>query len=253
MKGQVQLQEYWDRYALGIRADGAEWGSREFFQQVKIDHDQAYGYTNQILNIPVHRGKSVLEICCGIGIDSLELAKHGAEVTFVSPSPKINELTGKYFSYHKQNVTLQVEDAEHLPFPSNSFDVVIARGILMFTPHPERAMNEIHRVLKPNGEVYAHLHNKYSWYALLAKFSLTNFVDAAGDPPIHRLHSRKDVDQLFVRFPSRQVFFGRFPSKTKRKGPLAQLYNRLFIPLTTALPPVLMRRLGYYIIVHAVK
>src|SRR3989304_3946817 len=42
-------------------------------------------------------------------------------------------------------------DVEKLPFPSSSFDAVIAAAILEHVPYPDRFVSEIHRVLRPSG------------------------------------------------------------------------------------------------------
>jgi phosphatidylethanolamine/phosphatidyl-N-methylethanolamine N-methyltransferase len=48
---------------------------------------------------------------------------------------------------------LQVMDAERLKFPDGSFDVVVAQYVVTAVPHPEAALDEFARVLKPGGEI----------------------------------------------------------------------------------------------------
>jgi 2-polyprenyl-3-methyl-5-hydroxy-6-metoxy-1,4-benzoquinol methylase len=250
----TEIQAYWDEYALYSQIRGAEWGSRDFFQRIKDDHDKAYGYSNEILNIPSHKGKSILEICCGIGLDTLELAKYGANITFMSPSPKLIELTEKYFTYHGLDANLDIGNAEELPYPANILDVVIARGILMYMPNPRRVLDEIYRVLKPEGEIYAHMHNKYSWYVFLAKLSGSNLVHEKKDPPIHWHNSIRETRMMFKKFSSVKISMGRFPlQRTKRIGMFARLYNDGLIPFTKIIPKRILRPFGYYIIIKATK
>ena len=49
------IARYWDEYGVGIRANGEEWASKEFFQAIKNEHDKAYAYSNAILDIPSQR------------------------------------------------------------------------------------------------------------------------------------------------------------------------------------------------------
>lgn len=51
------------------------------------------------------------------------------------------------------NVNLSPMDAEQLKFPDESFDVVVGGFFLFFLPHPQRALTEFHRVLKPGGKL----------------------------------------------------------------------------------------------------
>jgi demethylmenaquinone methyltransferase/2-methoxy-6-polyprenyl-1,4-benzoquinol methylase len=62
-----------------------------------------------------------------------------------------------------KNVTLYVMDAEHLEFPDNSFDYVVATFVLCSIPDPVKALREMRRVLKPSEELIAleHVHSSY--------------------------------------------------------------------------------------------
>ena len=48
---------------------------------------------------------------------------------------------------------LWVMDAEHLAFPDESFDVVVAQYVITTVPDPEATLDEFARVLKPGGEI----------------------------------------------------------------------------------------------------
>ena len=51
------------------------------------------------------------------------------------------------------NVTFQEASGEDLPFPEASFDVVISNGVFNLIPDKLKALNEVHRVLKPSGRL----------------------------------------------------------------------------------------------------
>jgi ubiquinone/menaquinone biosynthesis C-methylase UbiE len=52
-----------------------------------------------------------------------------------------------------KNVTLQEASAETLPFPNESFDVVISNGVFNLIPNKTKALGEVFRVLKPKGRL----------------------------------------------------------------------------------------------------
>ena len=54
---------------------------------------------------------------------------------------------------HVTNITFQQADAETLPFPAQTFDVVTCRMGVMLFPDVVQALREIARVLKPEGRV----------------------------------------------------------------------------------------------------
>ena len=62
--------------------------------------------------------------------------------------------------------SLQVADAEDLPFPSNTFDLGYSWGALHHTPNTERALAELVRVVRSGGEIKVMLYNRHSLTAL---------------------------------------------------------------------------------------
>jgi len=59
--------------------------------------------------------------------------------------------------------TFKKENAEQLSFPNESFDWVYSHGVLHHTPNTQRAMDEVHRVLKPGGRAIIMLYHKHSF------------------------------------------------------------------------------------------
>ena len=59
-------------------------------------------------------------------------------------------------------------DGEHLPFPTRSFDLVFAHGVVQYTAEP-RLVAECRRVLKPGGEAIFQVYNRISWLNALSK------------------------------------------------------------------------------------
>jgi ubiquinone/menaquinone biosynthesis C-methylase UbiE len=247
------VQQYWDAQAKALDGDVAPWGSEEFFARVKSQHDHVYSYANRLLNLSGVQGQSLLELGCGIGLDTVEFARHGAIVTALDLSPTCVHLARRLLGYHKLEARLTLSNAEHLPYASNRFDVVVARGLLMFTPSDSKVVEEIFRVLKPGGKTQVLLHNRFSWYALLARTSGTPLVNAEKDPPVNRLYSAREARRLFRNFASCRILRDRIPDRTTRPGGLARLYNWAFVPFARALPSTVMRTVGYYLIAHAVK
>jgi ubiquinone/menaquinone biosynthesis C-methylase UbiE len=248
------VQLYWDAYASQLASAANEYGPKKFFAEVKSQHDKAYGYANQILNLASLKGRSLLELGCGIGLDTIEFARHGADVTAIDLSPRCIDLAQCLLASYNLHANFELADAEELPHSASAFDIVVARGILMYTPYASRVVDELFRVLKPGGETNVLLHNRLSWYVFLAKLSGTNLFYEGEDPPINRLYSRRQAQQLASKFPRCQIFFDRFPAPTtKRTGAFAQLYNKIFVPCTYILPTAVLRPFGFYIIVKGVK
>ncbi len=99
-------------------------------------------------------GKKVLEYGCGLGKNTMLLAKSGADLTTFDLSPRSVEYTNKRAKANgvSDRVEAHVAAAEDLPFPSNSFDIVFGQAILHHIDTPTGAP-ELFRVVKPGGKV----------------------------------------------------------------------------------------------------
>ena len=91
----------------------------------------------------------VLDVGCGAGFLSNELAKEGLQVTGVDLSEESLKVAQKYDETKK--VHYQTADAYKLPFPDHSFDVLTAMDFLEHVEDPKLVIKEFSRVLKPNG------------------------------------------------------------------------------------------------------
>ena len=90
----------------------------------------------------------VLDVACGTGDMVLELNKYGCTVTGIDLSAEMLSIAKT-----KAPATYMVGDAEHLPFPDETFDgVTCAFGVRNFV-HLEQGLNEMLRVLKPSGRM----------------------------------------------------------------------------------------------------
>ncbi|HJJ56008.1 MAG TPA: class I SAM-dependent methyltransferase [Methanocorpusculum sp.] len=94
---------------------------------------------------------SVLDVGCGTGAMGLIFAEMGCDVTGIDLSECMIDIGRHKSEKYNLNMKFQVGDAESLPFPDNSVDIVINRHLLWTLPNPSTALSEWYRVLKPNG------------------------------------------------------------------------------------------------------
>jgi ubiquinone/menaquinone biosynthesis C-methylase UbiE len=104
----------------------------------------------------------VLEVGCGSGQMLHDLLQRSYEVVGVDLSPGMIAASRKLLSecLPHASVQLMVGDIESLCFPSASFDVVLAAGVIEYLGADERALRELSRVLKPGGTVLLSVRNK---------------------------------------------------------------------------------------------
>lgn len=250
----TDLKRYWDEHPIGVEPFGEPIGSPEFYEKYLAYYDGFYDYKWRTFQYQKYRGRKVLEVGCGLGIDSVKFAKHGAELTCIDLSDTAVRCTRGFLESLDLEATVLQGAVEHLEFPDESFEVVYAYGIIMHVPDERRAIAEIRRVLKPGGEALVVLYHRRSWYWLLARLTGTNVESELGDPGIKRVHSLDEVRELFRNFSRIDISLDRFPKRTRRRGGLrAFLFNWVFVPATSVIPRPLIRPFGWHIIIKAIK
>lgn len=95
----------------------------------------------------------VLELACGSGQLTFRLADYVKVWEATDFSPAMIEQAKK--KKKKKSICFSVQDATNLPYEKDSFDVVLIANALHIMPRPNRALNEIFRVLKPGGFLFA--------------------------------------------------------------------------------------------------
>jgi ubiquinone/menaquinone biosynthesis C-methylase UbiE len=99
------------------------------------------------------QNKSVLDVGCGYGFYSLIAERLGASrIEGVDFSPEMIKLALEYKAKNESKVNYSIASMEKLPFPNNSFDVVIS-GMAMDVEDLNPAFSELDRVLTKNGNV----------------------------------------------------------------------------------------------------
>ena len=156
--------------------------------------DQAAYEEMYALIWPVVKAKTVLELATGTGLIAKSIvnaAAHieatDASVEMIAEAKRDNQSAKLHFS---------VQDMFRLPYAGKSFDVVIVSNALHIVPQPEKALAEIHRVLKDDGVLiaptftpFSHAGNSFS--GKVRAF----FMKLAGFP----LHS-KWTSEEYLRF-----------------------------------------------------
>ena len=96
-------------------------------------------------------GMAVLELGCGTGTFTRELARSGAEVVAIDVSPELLEIARANCS--APNIQYQIQNAYELSYSQGAFDSVVGSSVLHHLEIKE-ALRDIYRVLKPGGTIY---------------------------------------------------------------------------------------------------
>ncbi len=122
-------------------------------------------------------GERVLDLGCGAGTDTLVAAQMvgpDGHVTGIDMTPEmLSRARAASLEIGVANVEFVESEAERLPFPDGSFDVVISNGVIDLIPDKDAVFSELHRVLRPGGRIQ------------IADVTIQNPVSAEG---------RRDID-----------------------------------------------------------
>ncbi|HKB26134.1 MAG TPA: class I SAM-dependent methyltransferase [Methylomirabilota bacterium] len=140
-----QVAAHWDRRALRFDDD--------FGHSIRTPAERAAW--DRILDL-VLGGRSVLHALdagCGTGFLAFELAARGHHVTGVDFAPAMLAEARRKTAERGVSIRFEEADAERLPFMAGSFDLAISRHLLWTLQHPEAAIDEWIRVLRPGGRL----------------------------------------------------------------------------------------------------
>jgi ubiquinone/menaquinone biosynthesis C-methylase UbiE len=211
-ENQRTIKDFWEQGSpMSFISENFSYEEKRKFRYSLQDYmHSTFGFNN-------FAGKLLLDLGCGAGIDSAEFARNGASVV----STDFTQIAAKSTQSLLREANLPVRviqaDATALPFKEESFDCVYCFGVLHHIPVVEKAVAEIHRVLKSGGQIMTMLYNKDSLLygysivylrgieeGLLGKFTmdeiLSRFSERREDNPYTRVYTRAEAEALFSQY-----------------------------------------------------
>src|SRR2546427_4220370 len=105
----------------------------------------------------VRPGQTVLDVGCGTGVVAITARRSGAVVTGIDLTPELLAVAKENAAICEvDGIVWKEGDVENLPFRDDEFDVVLSQFAHIFAPRPERAIQEMLRVLKRGGVIAFH-------------------------------------------------------------------------------------------------
>jgi ubiquinone/menaquinone biosynthesis C-methylase UbiE len=218
----LRAREQWGQDPCGAEYDREhELGTREFFDEVERYRYQEYApWMPRLMEFEKFRGARLLEVGCGMGTDLLQFARGGARCTGIDLTPRSVEITRHRFKLYGADGSFMISDGEHLPFRTESFDVVYSNGVLHHTPDTAGAIREVHRVLRPGGTAKIMLYHRNSlnyWFEIVLRRGILGLEFLRGRSaeeimsrviefsdhdarPLVKVYSRKQMRELFAMF-----------------------------------------------------
>jgi SAM-dependent methyltransferase len=132
----ARLKTMWESGDYGVFARHLEKGALQFFDR---------------LNIPP--GARLLDLACGAGQLTIPAAKRGIRVTGIDLAANLVKQARARAAADALDIQIDEGDAESLPYPDASYDVVMSLIGAMFASRPELVASEMIRVCRPGGRI----------------------------------------------------------------------------------------------------
>ena len=119
-----------------------------FMRKDRAAYDEVYALIR-----PVVKAKTVLELATGTGLIAKHIVNAAAHIEATDASSEM--IAEAKRDNRSAKLHFSVQDMFRLPYANQSFDVVIVSNALHIVPQPEKALQEIKRVLKDDGTLIA--------------------------------------------------------------------------------------------------
>lgn len=199
--GIADVRAFWDKRPCNIRHSPKPVGSREYCEEVSQRRYFVEPHIPAFADFKRWKGKKVLEVGCGIGTDSAQFVKAGAQFTGAELSAESLAVCKQCFDALGLAGTFYVANAEQLSatVPVEEYDLVYSFGVIHHAPNPERIIEEIKKYMGPDSELRIMLYAKYSWKSFMIWLGFDQ-PEAQYGCPIAGTYSASDVRRLLNGF-----------------------------------------------------
>lgn len=177
-KLEAEIREWWEANPMTYdwrKTISPKEGTPEFFEVIDQRFWDAAWFAqrageqpfSRLIDYPKIRDKRVLEIGCGAGSISGQLAASGTQLTAIDLTEHAIALTQRRFRLFGLSGEILQSDARNLDFDDNTFDLVWSWGVIHHSSETEKIISEIHRVLKPGGQARVMVYHRNSiWFQI---------------------------------------------------------------------------------------
>ena len=126
---------------------GREWDASRYDSAHSFVWERGKGVVELLAPKP---GEGILDLGCGTGHLTSQIAESGAEVVGIDSSEDMVRVASENYP----NIRFEVADARSLPF-EGKFDAVFSNAVLHWVRPPEAVVESVRRALRPGGRFVA--------------------------------------------------------------------------------------------------
>lgn len=241
------VKKFWESHVNNEYYTAHGRGSPAYFEEIERRRYRWHYHLRRMFDELRGSSGRLLEIGCGIGVDSVQLARCGFQVTGLDLTESAIEVAGRFAAARGVEVDFRVGNGEQLEFEDQTFDAVYSFGVLHHTPAIEKAVAEVRRVLKPGATAYVMLYHRNS---------LVNFVHWLLRLPYESPRHLKDhcpVVYTFTRKSAARLFqdFSRVEINTDY--PLTYGFRKFTFWVPETVQRLVGRWIGWHLMIRAIR
>jgi len=166
MPSLTEVKDYWNTHPAGYaEVKHLQQDRLAFFDERDRQTQQLYPHLDDEYEFARAKNKLTLELGCGLGYNAQRLAQHGARLVVMDLAPNAARLTRERFALCQLPAQFLIADAEHLPFATETFDMIFSSGVIHHSPDTQAAADEITRALQRGGESTVMIYHRDSiWF-----------------------------------------------------------------------------------------
>ena len=204
-----EVSDFWTRNVnaerlMGRAVSDHERGSETYFAQLETQRYRSHRHLPDWIG-SMRPGSHVLEVGCGVGLDSVRMARHGLAVTAVDLTVVGASTANRRAQRGNFDATYLCADAENLPFPDATFDYVYSFGVMHHAPDTQRCVDEAYRVLRPGGQALIMLYHRHSLNEAVHRLVRVPFEERDELCPVVRRFTVSEIRAMFARFAKVEV------------------------------------------------
>jgi 2-polyprenyl-3-methyl-5-hydroxy-6-metoxy-1,4-benzoquinol methylase len=241
------VRSFWESHINNEYYTNKPRASTAYFDEIRDRRYRWHYHLRELFDELTDSKGNLLEIGCGIGVDSIELARCGFHVTAIDLTEAAIDIARRHAAHRNVEVTFQVGNAEALEFSDDCFDWVFSFGVLHHTPNIRQAIAELRRVLKPGGTALIMLYNRHSIVETVHQIfrlpyeSPENRADHC--PVVHRL-TKREAAEYFKIFSAVEI---------SSEYPFTYGFRHVASWMPQWLKRWLGRYIGWHLMIRAVK
>lgn len=160
------IKDFWNARPCNINHSKKKFMSKEYFDEVEQKKYFVEPHIPNFAEFKKWKGKKVLELGCGIGTDSINFARAGANLTIVELSDKSLDICKERFKVFGLNATFingNIEDLDSIFTNIEHFDLIYSFGVIHHTQNPNKVISQLPRLMHSESELRIMLYSKISF------------------------------------------------------------------------------------------